>query len=247
MGLAMPESLVACMCLQAERVSGDFKPQDVANLVWAAAALDIVAGFVPLWTTAAETARQSSWPEFGPEGEGQLHQFFLAAAQGCSSQERIALLLLGAPHVRELVAQCRAAFVARSRGEASPSRLQAEVASTFRRVLEEDRGGEGLEVLEEQVLEEDGGGYSMDMILKGLGGKRRVAVEVDGPSHFVKVAGEGGERRWRENGSTRLKRRLLAGLGWEVLSVPFFEWTVLRGKAAKEAYARRLLQTAGVV
>ena len=189
--------------------------------------------------------------------------------------------------------------------------LQAEVASTFCRVLEEDRAGEELEVLEEQVLEEDGGGYSVDMILKGLGGQegagddcigmgdrvqvkggkydgksatvcsvgastcklelgdgsvtgnvrmtcltkvsgsggeRRVAVEVDGPSHFVSVArGEvGGETGWRVNGSTLLKRRLLAGFGWEVLSVPFFEWNANRGKAAKEAYVRRLLQGAGV-
>ena len=241
----MSESFVACMCVQAERVSGDCNLQDVSNLVWAAAAMDNIACFLPLWRSVAETAKQTSWPDFLPEGEMQLHQFFLAVEQGCSRQEITELL--AAPHVRELVARCCATFVARSRSEARPSRLQAEVASTFRHVLEEDKGGEGFGLLEEQVLEEDGGGYSVDMILRGLGGERRVAVEVDGPSHFVAVAGKMGEGGWRVNGSTRLKRRLLAGLGWEVLSVPFFEWNVLRSKAAKEAYARALLQDVGVV
>ena len=57
-------------------------------------------------------------------------------------------------------------------------------------VLEEDKGGEGFEVLEED---------------RGV--------------HEASVAGR-------------------FGLGWEVLLVPFLEWTVLHGKAAKEAYTR---------
>eukprot|EP00631_Chrysoreinhardia_giraudii_P003955 CAMPEP_0197427898 /NCGR_PEP_ID=MMETSP1170-20131217/39654_1 /TAXON_ID=54406 /ORGANISM="Sarcinochrysis sp, Strain CCMP770" /LENGTH=67 /DNA_ID=CAMNT_0042955617 /DNA_START=11 /DNA_END=211 /DNA_ORIENTATION=+ len=32
---------------------------------------------------------------------------------------------------------------------------------------------------------------------------------------------------WVENGSTRLKSRLLEARGWRVLRVPFFEWNRL--------------------
>ena len=119
--------------------------------------------------------------------------------------------------------------------------LQAEVASSFHRVLEEGKGGKGVEVAEEQVLEVDGGGYSVDILLRGLGEGRRVVVEVDGPSHFVVVA-EGEEGAWRENSKTVLKRRLLVGLGWEVISVPFFEWGKLQDGNARDSYVRDLLR-----
>ena len=56
--------------------------------------------------------------------------------------------LLAAPHVQALATRCYETFVEQSRAGASPSTLQAEVASSFRRVLEEDRRGEGVEVAE---------------------------------------------------------------------------------------------------
>ena len=54
------------------------------------------------------------------------------------------------------------------------------------------------------MLKVDGGGYSVDILLRGLGEGRRVVVEVDGPSHFVALAGRRGRRglagEW-QNGS----------------------------------------------
>ena len=241
MGVEMPKPLVACMALQAERMAADFNPQGIANTLWAAAASEHVASLLPVFARIAATAKQQrAWPNFSAENERQLHQFFLAAEQD-NLDIGYSKLLLAASHVQSLATRCREAFVAGSRAEASPSRLQAEVASSFRRVLEKDRRGKGVEVAEEQVLEVDGGGYSVDMLLRGLGKARGVVVEVNGPSHFVALAG-GEEGAWRENGSTGLKRRLLVGLGWEVISVPFFEWNLLRGSNAKDRYVRELLQ-----
>lgn len=45
----------------------------------------------------------------------------------------------------------------------------------------------------------------------------KVAIEVDGPCHFVRGARS-------PNGRTLLKRRLLTKLGWHLVSVPYWEW-----------------------
>ncbi len=91
----------------------------------------------------------------------------------------------------------------------------------------------GLEPKEEKRIPE---GYSIDITVEW--GGETIAIEVDGPSHFM-----GGGRQ--VTGSTALKRRQLRRLGWkaragcccgghslwcehllwrQVLSVPFWEW-----------------------
>ena len=66
-------------------------------------------------------------------------------------------------------------------------------------------------------------GYSLDLALPSS----RVAVEVDGPSHFLLPDSRGVRK---PNGPTLLKRRLLAAAGWRVISVPFYEWDGLSVK-----------------
>ena len=66
----------------------------------------------------------------------------------------------------------------------------------------------------------------------------RRAVEVNGPSHYLKDA-DG--RCVTENGPTRFKARLLRRLGWDVTHVPFFEWDALHDTAAQDAYLRSKL------
>jgi hypothetical protein len=62
--------------------------------------------------------------------------------------------------------------------------------------------------------------------------------QVDGPSHFVNLAGGGR----RHNGATRLKRRLLERAGYRVVSVLYWEWDACAGPAEQTACMRRLLQ-----
>ena len=47
------------------------------------------------------------------------------------------------------------------------------------------------------------------------------AIEVDGPSHYLRDATSG---EYVVNGPTRFKSRLLGTLGWQVTHVPFFDW-----------------------
>ncbi len=49
---------------------------------------------------------------------------------------------------------------------------------------------------------------------------RRIAIEVDDPSHFTVNTLE-------PLGHTRLRDGLLSAMGWHVVSIPFFEWNEL--------------------
>jgi hypothetical protein len=65
---------------------------------------------------------------------------------------------------------------------------------------------------------------------------RRIALEFDGPSHFTRNTLE-------PLGHTRLRDRLLSAMGWQVVSIPFFEWDRLHQQEPMDAYVRqRLLQ-----
>jgi hypothetical protein len=96
--------------------------------------------------------------------------------------------------------------------------------------------------------------------------KDRIAIEVDGPAHYISKIDETdctGETnvmsrvvngkleyhfQWdgskqQTNGPTSLKQRLLASLGWNCIHVPFWEWYALNGDAAAEGeYCRALLR-----
>ncbi len=65
---------------------------------------------------------------------------------------------------------------------------------------------------------------------------RRIALEFDGPSHFTRNTLE-------PLGHTRLRDRLLSAMGWQVVSIPFFEWDRLHQQEQMDAYVKqRLLQ-----
>jgi len=132
--------------------------------------------------------------EFRIDGLCQLHQWRLwyASERACS----------GALPRAALLARCDAAF--RAAG-AQPSRLQRDVAKALASL--------GAPVQEEKVLEE---GYRLDLVVDWRG--ERLAVEVDGPSHFVGRV---------PTGATLLKRRQLRHFGWRLVSVPYWEWNEL--------------------
>ena len=122
-------------------------------------------------------------------------------------------------------ARCADAF--RSR-EGTPSRLQLDVVGALRKL-------EGVEAVEEEVVTEEG--YSIDALVC-LPGDVRVAVEVDGPSHFLE-AGTGAAKR-TPSGTTRLKHRQLRAQGWQLVSVPYWEWDRLNA-SQRGPYLRGLL------
>ncbi|EOD27835.1 hypothetical protein EMIHUDRAFT_204822 [Emiliania huxleyi CCMP1516] len=149
----------------------------------------------------------SSW---SVGNRSQLHQWqlWLSLERGADGQQH----LLPASE-RQL---CRDAMVATI---ARPSGLQRSVADA----LADVQVGFEEEHLEPRT------GYSLDLALPSS----RVAVEVDGPFHFLLPDGRGLRR---PNGPTLLKRRLLAAAGWRVISVPFYEWDGFATAKERQTY-----------
>ena len=124
-----------------------------------------------------------------------------------------------------LAQRCRVAFCA---GDGNPSRLQRSVA----KVLAELKLSPREEVRTAQ-------GYSLDAVV-GIDGCD-VAVEVDGPSHFV-------GRSRTPTGATALKRRQLRAAGWRLLPIPYWEWDALsRDPAGQREYLTSGLKAAAAV
>mmetsp|Transcript_45359 Transcript_45359/g.86745 ORF Transcript_45359/g.86745 Transcript_45359/m.86745 type:complete len:274 (-) Transcript_45359:27-848(-) len=99
------------------------------------------------------------------------------------------------------------------------SKLQNTVCSTLERA--------GMTCVEE--WETPDGFFSVDILATTVDGQQLV-VEVDGPTHFTV------NQPYKDLGKTLLRKRLLSGYGWHVLSVPFFEWQVFSDEEARQEY-----------
>ena len=175
---------------------GDFNAQDLSNMAWAFAVLnppsaDKLFSMASFTTRCAHLETSFSLEQLDLS---QLHQWSLW-------REERGALWPGLP--RPLRQACRSAFVD---DEGQPSQLQSDVVHEIR--------SRGATVEEEHHCEASG--YSID-VLATLKDGRRVAVEVDGPSHFLGSSHQ-------PTGATLLKRRQLRYFDWHLESVLYWEW-----------------------
>jgi len=176
---------------------GGFTKQNLCNMAWAFAVLDPPSADA-LFGTACFSTRcaQHFAASFSHSDLSQLHQWSLWR------EERRAPW----PGLSESLRQaCYDAFVAR---EGVPSQLQSDVVREIRSTCDI------ANVEEEHRCKASG--YSIDALVTLNNGKR-IAVEVDGPSHFI-------GRSQQPTGATLLKHRQLRHLGWRLESVPYWEW-----------------------
>ena len=73
-------------------------------------------------------------------------------------------------------------------------------------------------------------GYAVDIAIP----ESRIAIEVDGPTHFTR-------NTLMPLGATAMKHRHLRKLGWKVLSVSYATWYELEDRAEKCRYLREAL------
>jgi len=230
----------------------ELSAQGLANLAWAFAVVDVQGPEMDLLFGDGHFAERchlviGKEKAYGTEGSThmehlrQLHQWELW--RQARSQAAVAAGHTAWPPLHEkLRATCHRVFASR---KGRPSHFQRQVLETALSL--------GLDAEEEVIIEE---GYSIDIVLtpspEGHGApsaadqahslQSKVAIEVDGPSHFL-------YRSQRPSGSTVLKRRQLRGCGWTLIPVPFFEWSAAapRPTTKKEQAAAQREYLAGLL
>jgi very-short-patch-repair endonuclease len=109
----------------------------------------------------------------------------------------------------------------------------------------------GWQVPPKQEVVTADGNFSIDIAAVTAAGVR-LAVEADGPHHFVSVEVDGPNHfvspdnrrptQYRVEGPTQYRNRALAARGYTVISIPYWEWAKQKGGEARLAYLQRKLQ-----
>jgi ABC-type uncharacterized transport system auxiliary subunit len=71
---------------------------------------------------------------------------------------------------------------------------------------------------------------------------RKIAIEFDGPFHFLRLAGSRDHGKI-ENGPTKAKRRFLKSLGWKVINISHFEWQETRTREGRQNLLEKRLKS----
>ncbi|PNW72726.1 hypothetical protein CHLRE_15g638950v5 [Chlamydomonas reinhardtii] len=212
-----PESLIA---------------QELCNSLWALAVL--AGGGGPASPAAAAMApalaREAARRREGFQTEGLLQLWQAQHELGGEVAEALA-------RSPDLLAAIEAAVAAVQATGSTTSSLQEQVAEALQRLLQKGRlpiVSVRTEVVVEGVL------GRVDIVADWSDG-RRVAIEVDGPDHFLTNRKDDPSA---VNGSTALRNRQLQRALGEggLVCVPFWEWYGLRTPSAQEAYLLQRLQ-----
>ena len=189
-----PELFKAFTVEALRRGLGGFTELQLSNMAWAFAVFDPPSADALFSTTCFSRRCANLETSFSFKELNQLHQWSLWRKERRAPWPGLPLSLRQA---------CRNAFVEE---EGQPSRTQSDVVREIR--------SRGFNVEEEHRCEASG--YSID-VLVALNDGEQIAVEVDGPFHFV-------GRSHKPNGATQLKHRQLRHFGWRLESVPYWEW-----------------------
>ncbi|KAG9152599.1 hypothetical protein Leryth_021937 [Lithospermum erythrorhizon] len=103
-------------------------------------------------------------------------------------------------------------------------RFNQKVTSTFQKEVGRLLVSTGLDWVREYVVN----GYTLDAVLVD----RKVALEIDGPTHFSRNSGDYHDTT----------RRFIAAAGWKLVSVPQHEWEEFQGEAEQLEYLRGILR-----
>ena len=215
MGTKPGEGMMGQLERRADAISGEFNSQEVANTLWSMCffctlSSDMDCGFLAFLVSVASRLDFQFFVGLNMQQLCQVHQFFIA----CDMEESLGLRLPARIYALkgDLGPDCKAAFLA---APAQPSASQQQVSDALR--------GMGLSVEDEFRCPKSG--YSIDMRVQdnrpqgtstsgdfGVG----CALEFDGSSHFLACK--------TPTGATLIKRRHLELLGYNLVSVTYWEW-----------------------
>ena len=199
-----------------ERSLSEANTQDLSNTALSLTTLGLweLSLWHGLWKRLCQSL-PSDTADWGAENQlqaQQLYQTYKAAAV-----ERPGLL--AAPNPELLAAACKSWID--GMGDRT-SRLHDQVSACLTRMGVAHTNERWCERAERRI----------DIAIEGAGAP--IALEVDGPSHFLQDG--------RQDGSTLLRNRMLAAHGWRVVVVDYRVWQQqLKTQAQREEYLRRLL------
>ena len=75
--------------------------------------------------------------------------------------------------------------------------------------------------------------------------EQKIAIEYDGPSHFLKAVGSG-KLTCTESGATKAKRRYLEQLGWKVINIDYRDSDQAQRASIGKQWLWELLNASGV-
>jgi hypothetical protein len=200
-----------------DRILEEGTGQTIANLCYAFAVLDLSnqykQQFYHLWST-GQTLDPRTLPDQHSRQLAQVHAF--VRASGMDLQEPAVMLNI-------------------NDSTPEPPRSQREVSLLLTEI--------GFDREEEvHPFHEEGGSslplgmVSIDMACRD----RMVAIEFDGPYHFLVEAGSGKVSKV-ENGSTKAKRLFLEHLGWKVFNIHYLDWMEAKRKGEEKELLRMML------
>jgi succinate dehydrogenase flavin-adding protein (antitoxin of CptAB toxin-antitoxin module) len=188
--------------------------QNICNVLWSFACLGLVSNssyhamINSLWKIAISLPASS----FTKEGLQQMRQFytsFLVEGGG--------LLLNDIPPSILLEIITIDSNISDSKAHSNISLLLTEMGWEHKNEVSPFIGNDKTAIFS------SGGNHFMAIDIANV--KDRIAIEVDGPFHFLGFGNSGRV----VNGRTKMKTRLLKNLGWRVVRIPWFEWQRLEG------------------
>jgi len=206
----------------------DENPQAIANACFAVSVLgrskSSEALLLHLWDRAAQLFDAGA--VFTDEGMLQLAQ-----AQACARAEGVEL-----PEVPMTMSRKMKSAMAQYTPEDNKVSRSVEQVS---KALKEIGFDHELEVSPGSTI--SGGMLAIDLACK----ERMIAIEFDGPSHYLKALGTG-MLTTKENGGTKAKRRFLKQLGWTVINLDFRDYMEADRKSNLKQWLGEKLKAAGV-
>ncbi|GBF91353.1 hypothetical protein Rsub_04093 [Raphidocelis subcapitata] len=222
--------LFAALAGAAERQEQGFNVQSLCNLAWALAVADQRQLAGAAVAPAQRAAAAEAWAQTVAEEHCQLHQVHLwlvdgqhADGNGSESRSRSSSSGLAGALTAAQLQQCKKAWEAQLQDADQQHRRTAFERSVF----ECARRLPGLADCRQEARTPDGA-FSVDVAALHAASGLRLAMEADGPTHFLRPGRE-------VSGHTLARNRALSARGCVVVSVPYWEWAKVQRDAGKAA------------
>jgi len=222
--------LFAALTAAAKPKVQQFNSQGICNLCWAVAVADQQQLVEEVVVLVRHVGGGSMWSSTVAANFTQLHHvhLWLLDVQPAGVHNGLAGALSPAQ-----LQQCREAWEEQLEAVAGQgrTRLEQEVYQCCAEQLH------SLLTDCHQAARTEDGAFNIDVAATHTGSGKRLAIEADGPTHFLRPSGR------QVNGESLARNRALAARGCVVVSVPYWEWDELT-KSEQAAYMTRNIEAA---